>query len=121
MSNKSGEFGAFVAGFLVGGLVGAATALLMAPQSGEETRALIQEKSIELKDAASTAAEDAIARAEAAAEEARAYADDLRVKAEEAIANIQQAQETAVDEIGEATEEAVEEIEEAAEDTEEEA
>ena len=46
MSNKSGEFGAFLAGVLAGGLVGAATALLMAPQSGEETRAIIQEKII---------------------------------------------------------------------------
>ena len=116
MSNKSGEFGAFVAGFLVGGLVGAATALLMAPQSGEETRAIISEKSIELKDAASTAAEDAIARAEAAAEEARAYADDLKVKAEEAIANIQKAQDQAVDEIEEAADEAVDDVEETAEE-----
>ena len=116
MSNKSGEFGAFVAGFLVGGLVGAATALLMAPQSGEETRAIISEKSIELKDAASTAAEDAIARAEAAAEEARAYADDLKVKAEEAIANIQKAQDQAVDEIEEAADEAVDDVEEASEE-----
>jgi gas vesicle protein len=109
MSNKSGEFGAFVAGFLIGGLVGAAASLLMAPQSGEETRAIIQEKSIELKDKAATTAEDAIARAEAAAEEARAYAEDLREKAEEAIANIQKAQEEAVGEIEEAAEEAVEE------------
>ena len=29
------SFGAFFAGFVIGGLVGAATALLMAPQSGE--------------------------------------------------------------------------------------
>ena len=112
MSNKSGEFGAFMAGFLIGGLVGAAASLLMAPQSGEETRAIIQEKSIELKDMAATTAEDAIARAEAAAAEARAYAEDLRVKAEEAIANIQVAQEEAVDEIEEAADEAVEEIKE---------
>jgi gas vesicle protein len=108
MSNKSGEFGAFVAGFLIGGLVGAATALLMAPQSGEETRAFIQEKSIELKDVATATAEDAIARAEAAAAEARAYAEDLRVKAEEAIAQIQTAQDQAVGEIEEAAEEAIE-------------
>jgi gas vesicle protein len=114
MSDKSGEFSAFVAGFLIGGLVGAATALLMAPQSGEETRAIIQEKSIELKDMATTTAEDAIARAEAAAAEARAYAEDLRVKAEEAIANIQKAQDEAVDEIEDAAEEVVEEIEEEA-------
>ena len=118
MSNKSGEFGAFVAGFLVDGWVGAATALMMAPQSGEETRAIISEKSIELKDAASTAAEDAIARAEAAATEARAYADDLKVKAEEAIANIQKAQDKAVDEIEDAAEEAIEDTEDAGESAE---
>ena len=119
MSNKTSEFGAFVAGFLIGGLVGAATALLMAPQSGEETRAINQEKSIELKDAASTAAEDAITRAETAAAEARAYAEDMRVKAEEAIANIQKAQDQAVDEIEEAETDAVENIEETAEGSQE--
>jgi len=40
--------GEFMAGFLVGALVGAAAALLLAPQSGEETRTLIREKVIEL-------------------------------------------------------------------------
>ena len=33
MSDKNGDFGAFVSGFLIGGLVGAAVALLFAPQS----------------------------------------------------------------------------------------
>ena len=41
--------GAFVAGFLVGGLAGAASALLMTPQPGQETRSQVQEKSVELK------------------------------------------------------------------------
>ena len=40
MSDRD-EFGAFLVGFIVGGLTGAVTALLFAPQSGEETRALI--------------------------------------------------------------------------------
>ena len=58
MSDNASEFGSFLAGFLIGGLVGAATALLLAPQSGEETRTVIKTKSIELKDkAASTTAE----------------------------------------------------------------
>ena len=87
MADNSGDLGSFLAGFVIGGLIGAGVALLMAPQSGEETRAIIQEKSIELKDMAAATAEDAIARAEEAAAEARAYADDLKVKAEEAIAN----------------------------------
>jgi gas vesicle protein len=37
-------------GFLLGGLIGAGTALLFAPQSGEETRAAIQNKTVELRD-----------------------------------------------------------------------
>lgn len=51
MSDKS-DFGSFLVGFIVGGLTGAAVALLMAPQSGEETRTVIKEKAIELKDKA---------------------------------------------------------------------
>jgi gas vesicle protein len=76
MSDRD-EFGAFLVGFIVGGLSGAVVALLFAPQSGEETRALIKDKSIELRDKAQITAEEAIARAEAAAAEARARADDL--------------------------------------------
>jgi gas vesicle protein len=76
MSDRD-EFGAFLVGFIVGGLTGAVVALLFAPQSGEETRALIKDKSIELRDKASHTAEEALARAEATAQEARARADEL--------------------------------------------
>jgi len=76
MSDRD-EFGAFLVGFIVGGLSGAVVALLFAPQTGEETRALIKDKSIELRDKAQISAEEAIARAEAAAADARARADDL--------------------------------------------
>src|SRR5690242_21186800 len=57
MSDRD-EFGAFLVGFVVGGLTGAVVALLFAPQSGEETRALIKDKSIEIRDRAATSAED---------------------------------------------------------------
>ncbi|MCZ7550240.1 MAG: YtxH domain-containing protein [Anaerolineales bacterium] len=57
--------------------LGAVVSLLFAPQSGEETRALIKDKSIELRDKASVSAEQALAKAEAAAAEARARADEL--------------------------------------------
>ena len=50
MSNDNGNFGSFFAGLVLGGLIGAGVALLYAPQSGEETRILIKDKSIELKD-----------------------------------------------------------------------
>jgi len=39
----------FIAGFLLGGLVGAAAALLLTPKSGEETRFTLRETGIELK------------------------------------------------------------------------
>ena len=51
MSESGSEVGAFMAGFVIGGLVGAATALILAPQSGAETRAQINTKSHELRDA----------------------------------------------------------------------
>jgi gas vesicle protein len=54
MDDRNGQtFLSFLIGFIMGGLIGAAVALLYAPQSGEETRAAIRDKSIELKDQAS--------------------------------------------------------------------
>jgi gas vesicle protein len=75
------EFGAFLVGFIVGGLTGAVAALLFAPQSGEETRAVIKERSIELRDKAAEEAEAAWKRAEAAAIEARQKAEELTKQA----------------------------------------
>ena len=43
---------AFFAGVVLGGLVGASIALLLAPQPGQETRAWIKNKGYELKDLA---------------------------------------------------------------------
>jgi len=65
MSSDRDEFGAFLVGFIVGGLTGAVVSLLFAPQSGEETRALIRDKSIEIRDKAAETTEEALARAEA--------------------------------------------------------
>jgi YtxH-like protein len=58
-------------GFILGGLAGALAALLFAPQSGQETRALIRDKSIELRDKAQISAEEAIARTETAMDSLR--------------------------------------------------
>jgi len=49
-------------GVLVGGLAGAVTMLLLAPQSGKRTRIQIQEKGIELRDRATGIMEDAVAQ-----------------------------------------------------------
>jgi gas vesicle protein len=49
-------------GLLVGGLAGAVTMLLMAPQSGRETRMQIQEKGIELRDRTTDMVDDVVAQ-----------------------------------------------------------
>ena len=51
MSNQNGGL-LFFAGFVTGGLIGASLALLLAPQSGQETRDQIRDKGIELRDGA---------------------------------------------------------------------
>ena len=51
MSDSNSDLGAFLAGFVIGGLVGAATALILAPQSGEETRTQIVNRSHDLREA----------------------------------------------------------------------
>jgi gas vesicle protein len=47
----------FFIGMMMGGLVGATVALLLAPTSGEEMRAQIQEQSIRLRDEVKAVAE----------------------------------------------------------------
>ena len=51
-----------LAGLLIGGLAGAVTMLLLAPQSGEDTRMQIQEKGIELRDRTTGIVEDVMAQ-----------------------------------------------------------
>lgn len=101
------EFGAFLVGFIVGGLSGAIVALLFAPQSGEETRALIKDKSIELRDKAQITAEEAIARAEAAAADARARADELakqlRDRGQEVVEDVRERGRSAVEAVRKTT------------------
>ena len=48
-NNGGSDIGAFLAGFVIGGLVGAAAALILAPQSGETTRHQIVDRGRELR------------------------------------------------------------------------
>ena len=113
MSDRD-EFGAFLVGFIVGGLTGAVVSLLFAPQSGEETRALIKDKSIELRDYASQTAEEALARAEAAASDARTRAEELakvaRARAEELATEVRDRSKTVYDDVRERGKSAMESI-----------
>jgi gas vesicle protein len=49
-------------GMLIGGLAGAVTMLLIAPQSGKDTRKQLQEKSIELRDRTTEMVADTMAQ-----------------------------------------------------------
>jgi gas vesicle protein len=79
MADNSGDLGSFLAGFVIGGLIGAGVALLLAPQSGEETRGMIKEKSIELRDRAYDTAEEARVKAEQLTQQARERAAEIQV------------------------------------------
>lgn len=75
------EFGAFLLGFIVGGLTGAVASLLLAPQSGESTRTLLKEKAIELGDQVNVSVDEARTRAEALTADARARAETATAEA----------------------------------------
>jgi gas vesicle protein len=56
------NFFGVLAGMLIGALAGAVTMLLLAPQSGKDTRLQIQEKGIELRDRTTEIVEDTMAQ-----------------------------------------------------------
>ena len=65
---KDSGFGSFLAGVVIGGLIGTAIGLLLAPESGEEFR----ETMTGYMDAKKAALGEAVNEGKAAAEEARA-------------------------------------------------
>lgn len=68
--SESNDFGAFLMGFTVGALTGAVVSLLLAPQTGDETRQLIKQKTIELKEKGTDTFEETKKKAETAYKEA---------------------------------------------------
>ncbi len=72
-NNEKGGVG-FWTGFIVGGVAGLVAGILFAPKSGEETRALISEKSAEWRDRAEELAASARDRTKAAVDEGKAAA-----------------------------------------------
>ena len=51
-----------LSGLLIGGLIGVGTALLFAPQAGQETRAAIQNKTMELRDRTTEGVKEAVSQ-----------------------------------------------------------
>jgi gas vesicle protein len=96
MGDTSG--GDFFAGFVIGALVGAAATLLLAPQSGEQTRSLIREKSVELGQRAEELQVEARQRAEELQAEARQRAEQVQSEAKERAGQLQGRLKQAVEE-----------------------
>ena len=70
----------FLVGLLLGGLTGAVAMLLLAPQSGKETRDQIQQQGIELRDQTVKSVEGMVTQARG---KARQITDDVREQAGE--------------------------------------
>ena len=71
-------------GFLVGSVIGVATALLFAPRTGQETRAEIRGKAVELRDRTTETVKDTVSQAKSKANEIKdTVTDTVRGKAEE--------------------------------------
>jgi len=80
MSDRD-EFGAFLLGFIVGGLTGAIASLLLTPNSGDETRTFLKEKAIELGDKVNVSVDDARVKADEITAEARSRAESILAEA----------------------------------------
>lgn len=78
-------YGDFVAGFLIGAMVGAAATLLFAPQSGEDTRTMIRDRGIELRDRAEDLNAQARKRAADLQTEAQTRASEIQSRVKDAI------------------------------------
>jgi gas vesicle protein len=71
MTEKNSNLLLLLGGVLVGALVGASAALLTAPQSGLQTRTMIRNKSVELKDKVVVGANETRDRAGKALDDAK--------------------------------------------------
>ncbi len=70
--------GGFLAGLIIGGIAGFAAGMILAPKSGEETRALLSERSKEWRDKAEELAAATRERLSSAASESQRAAAHIR-------------------------------------------
>lgn len=79
----------FLTGLLLGGVAGAVTALLLAPQSGEDTRHQLQDKAMKLSEQTSATVEDVFSQARTKKDEVKATltekAQELKKQGQEAL------------------------------------
>jgi gas vesicle protein len=80
----------FLTGFVLGGIIGLAVGILLAPQSGEETRDVIKEKGIELKSRAGELTDEGRARLQEAIQEGKSAAVQKKDQLASALATEQE-------------------------------
>lgn len=100
----------FFTGFLLGTVVGAAAALLLAPQTGEETREVIRERGIELQGRMGQTSEEARSRASDFATEARSRAADAQDRSRTLLADQKSRLQDAIDQGKEAAQQKRDEL-----------
>ena len=99
--NKSGNSGSTLAGFLLGGIIGAGAMLLLAPQSGQKTREELEKGVSAVRDRTMSRVNETVSQARTRAEELTAEA---RTKAEELKARSREAALEGLDKISQAAE-----------------
>ena len=94
----------FFAGLVMGGVVGASLALLLAPQSGAATRRQIRDKSLELKDQAAEGLAETGQRAQAQVdawqEKGQAVTDAISRSKDSLIQAVSQSKDRVVEAVG---------------------
>ena len=78
MKDEGFGSGSLLLSFLLGGVVGAGLALLVAPQAGEETRRKIKELADDIKDKTNEYINETREKVTAAADEGRGYYDEKK-------------------------------------------
>lgn len=77
MTNKKDSIFYMIGGILIGGLIGAGVAMLTAPQSGLQTRSMIKDKGVEIKEKITVGAGETRERAGKALADLRGKAGDV--------------------------------------------
>lgn len=78
----------FMVGMLIGGMIGAAAALMYAPMAGTETRRLLKEKATEAAEKTTRMTEEARMRAAQLAEEARMRTSEMAHQAQSKVGEL---------------------------------
>jgi len=91
--SHEGSSADFVLGLLIGGFLGAAAALLLAPAPGEQTRAQLRDKSIELKHRAEDLGLEASKKADELKSKSQHLLEEQAVRFKDAVAEGKQAAE----------------------------